>query len=167
MNLKEALLKEHSKKQCSRIVAYIGNDKVRFGALMKLFFEGQYRVTQRAAWPMSYCIRSHPALIKPFFKPLLDNLGKVNLHDAVIRNTVRLLQDVEVPKKYHGKLMNICFEYIQANGTAVAIKAFCLTILKNLAVTYPEIVPEIKLIVNERWDHETSAFRTRAKQFRS
>jgi hypothetical protein len=167
MNLEEALLKEHSKKQCSYIVAYIGNDKTRFGALMKLFFAGEYRVTQRAAWPMSYCVRAHPELIRPFIKPLLDNLEKANLHDAVIRNTVRLLQDLEIPKKFHGRLMNLCFEYIQSNDTAVAIKAFCLTILEKLALTYPEIVPEIKLIVNERWDHETSAFRTRAKRFRS
>lgn len=167
MNLKEALLKEHSKKQCDFIVSYIGKDKDRFAVLIELFFNGDYRITQRAAWPMSYCVRSHPELITPFFKPLLDHLGKSNLHNAVIRNTVRLLQHVEVPKKYHGRLMNICFDYIQSAETAVAIKAFCLTVLENLAKIYPEIIPEIKLIVNERWEQETAAFKTRAKRFRS
>src|SRR5450432_171027 len=103
MNLEEALLKEHSKKQCDKIVHFIGSSKERFAELMKLFFAGEYRVTQRAAWPMSYCVRNHPQLIQPYFKKLLGNLEKNDLHDALKRNTVRLLQDVEIPKKHHGK----------------------------------------------------------------
>ena|ERR1022692_4982688 len=92
MNLEETILKEHSKKQCDKIVRYIGISQERFAELMKLFFEWKYRVTQRAAWPVSYCVRNHPQLIKPYFKKLLDNLEKKNLQDAVIRNTLRLLQ---------------------------------------------------------------------------
>jgi hypothetical protein len=164
MNLKQTLLEEHSKKQCDKIVSYIGNDKKLFAELMKLFFEGEYRVTQRAAWPVSYCVKNHPQLIDPFFKPLLNNLEKKGLHDAVKRNTVRLLQSVIVPKKFHGQLMNICFDFLQSNETAVAIKAFSLTILQNLSKQYPEIIPELKLIVQERWEHETQAFKIRARK---
>jgi hypothetical protein len=164
MNLKETILEEHSKKQCDKVVRYIGNDKKRFGELMKLFFKGEYRLTQRAAWPMSYCVGNHPELIQPYFKPLLDNLAKKDLHDAVKRNSVRLLQSVEIPKKYNGKLMNICFDFIQSNETASAIKVFSLTILQNLSKQYPEILPEIKLVIEERWEHETAAFRTKAEK---
>ncbi|HTQ65009.1 MAG TPA: hypothetical protein VMI12_09435 [Puia sp.] len=164
MDLRETILKEHSKKQCDRIVNYIGNDKKKFADLMKLFFQGEYRVTQRAAWPMSYCVRNHPELIGPYFKSLLDKLAQKNLHNAILRNIVRLLQDVEIPKKYHGKLMSLCFDFIQSNDTRVAIKAFSLTILQNLSKEYPEILPELKLIIAERWEHETAAFRSRAKK---
>jgi hypothetical protein len=164
MNIRETLLAEHSKKQCDKIVEYIGNDKRRFAALMKLFFEGEYRLTQRAAWPMSYCVGNHPELIEPYYKPLIDNLKKKGLHNAIIRNTVRLLQDVEIPKKYQGKVMSLCFEFIQSHETMVAIKAFSLTILEKLSHSYPEIRPELKLIIEERWEHETPAFRSRAKK---
>lgn len=164
MNLEAALLEEHSKKQCDLIVQYIGNNKKRFAELMKLFFNGEYRITQRAAWPMSYCVRNHPGLIEPYFKPLLENLTKKDIHDAVIRNTVRLLQDVEIPRRYQGKVMNICFGYIQSHEIPVAVKAFSLTILGNLSGQYPEIIPEIKMIIEERWEHETAAFHSRAKK---
>ncbi len=164
MNIQSALLQEHSKEQCDRIVQYIGDNGQRFAMLMELFFKGEYRITQRAAWPMSYCVHNHPELIRPYFKPLLDNLDKPGLHDAIIRNTVRLLQDVEIPKKYHGKVMSMCFDYIQSNETAIAIKAFSLTILQNLSKRYPEIIPELKLIIEERWEHETAAFRSRARK---
>jgi hypothetical protein len=36
MNIKEALLQEHSKAQMQKIVAYIGNDKKRFAELITL-----------------------------------------------------------------------------------------------------------------------------------
>ncbi len=147
MDIKAALAKEHSKKQCDKIVQYIGSNKERFAELMDLFFNSEYRIVQRAAWPMSYCVRNHPQLIAPYFKPLINNLQKKGIHDAVIRNTVRLLQDVEIPKKYHGKLMDICFGYIQSNEIPVAVKAFSLTILDNLSKQYPDIISELKLII--------------------
>jgi hypothetical protein len=164
MNLLEALTKEHSKRQCDRIVKYIGADKARFAVLMQLFFKGEYRITQRAAWPVSYCVRQHPELIRPYFKPLLDQLAKKDRHIAVTRNTLRLLQDVTIPEKYHGRVMSICFDYIQSPDTAIAVKAFSLTVLEHLAKDYPEILPELRLIIEEQWDQSTPAFRSRAKK---
>ncbi|HYE53453.1 MAG TPA: hypothetical protein VD996_01370 [Chitinophagaceae bacterium] len=164
MNLEDALMEEHSKAQREKIVNYIGNNKERFAELMKLFFNGPYRLTQRAAWPLSYCTQNHPSLITPYLKRLIDNLGKPGMHDAVIRNTVRLLQYVTIPEKFHGQVMTTCFNFIQSNETAAAIKAFSLTILQNLAKQYPEILPEIRTIIEERWEHETAAFRSRARK---
>ena len=164
MDIKAELAKEHSKKQCDKIVAYIGNNKERFADLMELFFNGEYRIIQRASWPMSCCVKNHPQLITTYFKQLINNLQKKGIHDAVLRNTVRLLQDVGIPKKYHGKLMDICFGYIQSNEIPVAVKAFSLTILDDLSKQYPDIVPELKLIIEERWEHETPAFHSRARK---
>ena len=60
--------------------------------------------------------------------------------------------------------MTICFNYIQSNDIAVAIKAFSLTVLQNLSKDYPEILHELKTIIDERWEHETMAFKSRAKK---
>src|ERR1700719_3942475 len=128
MDLQKLLAAEHSKKQCDRIVKYIGGDTERFGELVRLFFHGEYRIIQRAAWPLSYCVRLHPELIQPYFKPLLDNLARKDIHVAVIRNTLRLLQDVAIPAKYHGRVMSLCFDFIQSAETPIAVKAFSLTV---------------------------------------
>jgi hypothetical protein len=164
MNIKELLIAEHSKKQTDGIVKYIGADAQRFAVLMKLFFAGEYRITQRAAWSISYCVKNHPELIKPYFKKLLDFLQKPGVHNAVARNTVRLLQDIDIPEKYQGQLMSICFDYIQDIKIPAAVKAFSLTILQNLSKKYPEILPELKTIIEEQWPHETPAFKSRAKK---
>ena len=61
--------------------------------------------------------------------------------------------------------MEICFKYLESPNEAVAIKAFSLTVLGKLAKKYPEIIPEIKLMIEEQLPHQSAAFKSRAKMF--
>jgi hypothetical protein len=164
-NLREEILKEHSKAQCTNIVNWVGKSQQRFDDLFKLFLNDEYRVVQRAAWPVSYCVEEQPEFIKKHWAALIKNLHKPNLHNAVKRNTIRLLQYLAIPQKYQGSIMDICFTYVASPTEAVAVKAFSLTVLKNLSAQYPEILPEIKLIIEEQLPHQTAAFKSRAKVF--
>lgn len=157
-------MKEHSKSQCDKIVQWVGTSQKNFNHLFNLFLNDEYRVTQRAAWPLSYCVIAHPEFINKNFLKLIDNLKKTGLHNSIKRNTVRLLQHVEIPEKFQGDVMDICFNYIQSPSEPVAVKAFSLTVLSNLAKKYPEILPEIKIIIEEQIPHQTAAFRSRAKK---
>jgi hypothetical protein len=165
MNLRETILAEHSKANCNKIVKWVGSSQKRFDELFNLFLNSEYRVNQRAAWPLSYCVIAHPDFISKNFSKLVKNLHKPGIHDAVKRNTVRLIREIDIPKKFHGEIMDICFHYIASNEEPVAIKAFSLSILQNLSKQYPEITQEIKLIIEERWPYETAAFHTRARKF--
>jgi hypothetical protein len=165
MRLREALLKEHSKAQCTKIVNWVGSSQERFDQLFRLFMTDEYRVVQRAAWPVSYCVEAYPTLIKEHFSLLLKNMRNTKAHPAVKRNIVRLLQYVTIPKKYQGIVMDACFNYMADVNEAIAVKASSISVLENLSRLYPEIIPEVKTIIDERWDHETSAFRHRAKRF--
>ncbi len=164
MDIREALLEEHSKSQCDKIVRYIGTDKKKFAELMRAFFGNEYRLTQRAAWPLSYSVDRHPAMITPYLGKLINMLEQRDVHNAVTRNIVRLLQSVTIPSKYHGQIMTACFRFISDINTPVAVKAFSLTLLDNLSKDYPEIIPELKLIIEDRWNDETPAFKSRARK---
>lgn len=164
MKLREQILKEHSKANCDLIVKWVGDSQQRFDELFDLFLNDEYRVVQRAGWPLSYAVSAHPKFIQKHFSKLLKNLQKPGLHNAVRRNTVRLLQDVNIPQKFQGQVMDLCFDYINSPTEAIAVKAFALTILDNLSQQYPEIKPELKTIIEDRWDYETAAFRSRAKK---
>jgi hypothetical protein len=164
MNLREEILKEHSKAQCNKIVNWIGNSQKKFDELFNLFLNDKYRVTQRAAWPLSYSVIANPEFIKNNFSRLINNLKKPSLHNSIKRNSIRLLQFVSIPKKFHGDIMEICFRYVESPTEPVAIKAFSLTVLSNLSKQYPEILPEIKLLIEEQWPHQTAAFKSRAKK---
>ena len=164
MNLREEILKEHSKTQCSKIVRWVGNDQKRFDELFHLFLNDIYRVTQRAAWPVSYCVIAQPKFINKNWKKLINNLEKPGLHDSIKRNSIRLLQNLEIPEKYHGEIMSICFKFLESPTEALAIKVFSMTVLGNLAKKYPEIVPELKLLIEDQLPHQTAGFKSRAKK---
>ena len=165
MDLRQTILAEHSKANCNKIVKWVGNSQKRFAELFNLFLNSEYRVNQRAAWPLSYCVIDHPELISPHLAKLVKNLHNPGIHDSIKRNTVRLLQYIDIPKKFHGEIMDICLRYISSPGEPAAIKAFSLSILQNLSQQYPEIKNEVKLIIEERWPYETAAFHSRAKKF--
>ena len=165
MNVEAELLKEHSKEQCHKIVEWIGKDAKKFKQLFNLFINGEYRITQRAAWPLSISVIAHPELMKGNYTKLISNLKNPHLHDAIKRNTIRLLQHVPIPEEQEGSIMEVCFQYLESPDEAVAVKAFSLTVLGRLAKKYPEIVPEIKLLIEEQLPHQTAAFKSRAKLF--
>ncbi len=165
MQLREQILKEHSKENCNKIVRWVGASQERFDQLFYLFLNDEYRVVQRAAWPIGYCVEAQPRLIKKHFSALLDNLEKPGIHGAVKRNTIRLLQFIAIPKRYQGRLMDICFGYLSDPKEAIAVKVFSLTVLQHLSTTYPEILPELKLLVEENCGYGTAGFKARARQF--
>ena len=164
LNLRTTLLAERSKAQTTRIIKWIGSDQKRFDELFHLFLNDEYRVVQRAAWPLSYCVISNPQLIRKHFAKLVKSMKKPGLGDSVKRNTVRLLQHIEISHEIHGDIMNSCFDYLIDPKEKVAVKACSLSILDNLSKQYPEIRQELKTIIEDRWDSETAACRSRAKK---
>jgi hypothetical protein len=167
MNIKEALLKDHSKATRDIIVHWIGTNQKRFNLLFELFLNGDDITTQRASWAMSYAVQANPKFISRQFRKLLLNLKKPRRHDAVKRNTLRLLQEIMVPERFQGELMDTCFNYIASPIEKPAIKAFSLTILFNLSRQYPDIRHELKTIIESSWDNESPAFRSRARKILS
>ncbi len=164
MDIRQALLTEHSRTQAISIAAFIGNDPERFRILMDIFFHEKYRLVQRSAWVLSYAIKKHPSLIQPYLAQTIDLLIDGKQPDAVPRNILRILQTMDVPEALQGKLMDICFGYVQEPTTPIAIKAFALTVLHNLSKQYPDIRQELYTVIEERLPYESAAFLSRARK---
>jgi hypothetical protein len=164
MDLKKEILKGHTKAQANKIINYVGNNPERFENLVEVFLAGPYRVTQRAGWPLSYCVENHPELIQPHLKKILDNLKKPGIHDAVKRNTVRLLQFVEIPKRYHGQATDICFGYLTNTKEPIAIRVFAMTVLANIARSHPELKSELRIVIEDNLAYASPAFISRSRK---
>ena len=164
MNIKEELLKEHSKNQTSKIVRYIGNDKTLFKELMELFFKEEYRVVQRAAWVVSCCGIKYPELIEPYFKKMLDKLKEPNIHNAVKRNIVKVWEEIEIPDELSGEVYDICFGYLQSLQEPIAVKAFSMTVLEKICLTYPELKNELKQTIEDMLPFGSAGIRARGKK---
>jgi hypothetical protein len=163
MNLEEELLKEHSKHQTLKIANYIGNDSSKFAALMKLVLGNNELLCQRSAWVMSSSFDKHPQLIAPYLRQLIDNLSN-NVHDAVKRNSLRILQHIDIPEELQGTACNICFNLLQSNDTAIAIKVFAMTVIKNICKQEPELTNELISVLQLQMPTASSGFISRANK---
>jgi hypothetical protein len=163
MDIRQALMAVQSKQQAMVIVNYIGDDPERFAELMTLFFLGEYRLTQRAAGIMNYCVERNPELIRPYLPKLLDCLKRDDMHDAVKRNVVRLLQYVEIPRRLAGKIYSHCVDLVDNAYEPVAVRVFALSVAARIAKSEPDLMNELRLIVKKHLPHTTAAFQKRAR----
>lgn len=162
MDIKDELLKEHSKRQTLKIASYIGNDTNRFADLMSVFVTGPYRVTQRASWVLSHCAEAYPYLVTPYLEKLIDNLDHEQ-HDAVKRNTVRLLQFIDIPEDLLGKAADHCFRLLADKTEPVAVRVFSMAVLGNICSKEPALKRELRLLIEEELPYGSAAFLSRAK----
>ncbi len=163
MDIKEEILKEHSRKQATKIADYIGNDKERFHQLMKLFFSKDTVLSQRSAWVMSSCVIAFHTLILPYLKQLLENL-KNPVHPAIKRNSIKVLELIEIPEAFMGLATNVCFEVLLSNKEEVAQQAYAMSVLYNIATKEPELKNEIKLVIEDMIPNGSPAILSRGKK---
>jgi hypothetical protein len=164
MNLVEEILREHTKKQKDKIVSYVGHNPKRFSELVDIFLQGPSLVTQRAAWPISYCIEQYPDLLKPHFRKILTQLGKKNIHDSVKRNILQMLQFVRVPKAWQGITADLCLTFLADAKEPVAIRVFAMNVLANIASEVPELKNELIPLIEDQLPYSSAGFISRGSK---
>lgn len=130
---------------------------------MNLFFNDEYRVTQRASWPIAMLAERNPELLKPYLKTLIYNL-KSSVHDAVKRNSTKILLILEIPEELLGVTIDIMFKFLMDPKEPVAIKANAITIIYRLAQNEPDLIRELKLIIEDQLPYASPGFTSRAKK---
>lgn len=132
--------------------------------LIKLALDKDHLLSSRAMWVLGHCSDIDYNRVKPFLSILIDNLKQPNLHNGVVRNTLRLFQKHSVPKKQESFLLDKCFEYIKNPTEAIAVRAFAMTVVFNISKPYPELLDELLMILNDLSVHENGpGIRSRLK----
>lgn len=163
-DLRTEILKEHSKRQSVKIASWVGGSKSRFAKLMKLFLTDEILIVQRSAWIISLCADDHPSLIKPWLKQLIAKMIEPDVHNAVPRNILRILQFVDIPRSLQGVVANACFDFLSSKDTPIAIKAFSMTVLANIAEHEPDLKNEIRLIIQQMLPYGSGGIVSRGKK---
>ena len=163
MNIRESLIKDNSKAMAVKISSAIGNSQEHFSELMQLFLHDEPMITQRASWVLSHCADNYPELILPWITPMVENLKK-DINDAVKRNTVRVLQFVDIPEEEMGELADVCFNFLASAKEPIAVKVFSMTILFNLCKKIPELKNELLPLIEDQMPFGSAGFRSRGKK---
>lgn len=162
--LREKLLNNHDKKTCLEIAQWVGESQSRFNQLLDLTLYGDKKISSRASWPLNLCGIENPDFLEGHFEKLIEKIGQPGTSGTIKRNVIRIFQFINFPGFCDGQLMNLCFQFVETPSEPVAVKAFALSILGKLSEKYPEIKPELCLIIRGQLPHQSAAFKVRAKR---
>lgn len=163
MNLEAELQKQSTRRDAEKIARYVSVSRQRMAELMDIFFNGPYRMNQKASWPMNIVADRHPEMLRPYLKEMIDNLEN-DLHDTVRRNTVRVLQFIDIPGELLGKAADKCFQYLGSNDEPVGVKVFSMTVLFNICLREPGLANELKLLIEDQIDTGSAGFKSRGRK---
>lgn len=164
MDLREEVLKEHSKKQVLKIAAWIGTDVDRFRQFLFLFLNDEYRVVQRISWVLSIVAEEHPVLVEKNIGKIIKRLDSENIHTAVKRNIIRVLQFLNIPVKYRARVFDHCINYITDPKETIAVRCFSMTVAAGIVKQYPELKSELVQTINLLMKDSTPGLKSRARK---
>lgn len=147
-----------------KISLYVGADEDRFEALMDFLLDNDSEIARKAAWALSFCFKSNPFLFNKYVKVFLEIMGRKDVHVAVKRSATQVLQDMYIPEDLEGLAYDQGMEILHDPESAIAVKAYSLQILQNIAEKFPELKQELVQVVKDRMPFETAAFQSRGKK---
>ncbi|RYD56646.1 MAG: hypothetical protein EOP56_11385 [Sphingobacteriales bacterium] len=150
MDLHNELRTKYMKTGADTIAAWIGDDEDRFAQLMDIYVHGTKAEIQRSAWAMDMVAQKFPGLAAKHIDTIVQRMEQPKLHDAVRRHGARILMMIDMPERIHASVMNLCFDLLADPKQAIAVRCLAMDVLAKLAITYPELKPElIALMENE------------------
>lgn len=161
MNYIAQLELERSRTQMDKIAKAVGDDPKEFKKIIGIIYTEKDPLPKRAAWLLEVIIRKNPDLVKPYIKLFIDSVLKVE--DPIKRGIFRALGDQKIPEKLKGKTLDICFEVMLSADRPVAVKVFAMEVAGNIAKEHPELIRELKTVIEDQWEKNTAAFRARAR----
>jgi hypothetical protein len=164
MDLEQEILREHSRRQIEKIAKWIGPDKRRFNRLMALFLKGEYRITQRSVWAVSCCADRHPFLVGPWLKEMIKKMQEPGVHIAVKRNILHILEGIDIPLPLLGTVVTICFEELGNPNSAIAVRAYSMSVLLKVAETEPDLRNELRLMLEQMLPSAGPAVQARGRK---
>jgi hypothetical protein len=162
MDIRTQLLSELSRVNVDYTIHVLGNDPACFKELINFIISEPDPLPMRASWVVEGITLKYPEMINPHIGLLIRNLRKYS-HPGTRRNLLKILSRMDIPEKYHGILIDICFDWLANENRTVAEKVYAMQIIANHLKIYAELINEFLEIVNDQLPKNTPAFESRAR----
>jgi len=166
MNIRDTIIRDRSKINCEKIVDYIGDEADRAKEWADCMLKPDFVLNQKASWVLHFIADFNPYVVDSYQQDFLEKLSDPNLHDAVIRAICRHWGNYGFPEEIEGDVYDICLKYLQSN-TTIGIKAHAMFACYRLIPKYPELVIDLKLVLEEmliKYGEESAALRSRGNK---
>ncbi len=105
--------------------------------------------SMRASWLLLHISNQFPKLISPNIKHLVTFLNKENTHTGAVRNVLKILHEIQLPENYISEIFDICLKHIKNSTLPHAVRVYAIYEAEIICKKYPELKPEVILILNE------------------
>jgi len=139
-----------SMKEAEWVAASAIENPAVFNKLIEFSFSPDKKLAFRASWTLSKVCDKYPEMIYPYLPVIIETLDKLD-NESAQRSFLRIISFSDINKlsnRHQGILTEHCFTALRSGFSAIAIKAYSMEILYNLALKYPELANELAASVN-------------------
>lgn len=83
-------------------------------------------------------------------------------NESILRDLWRALTFIEI-KAREGELFDLGLKHLMNEKIAIAPRAHAMLVVSEIAFNYPDLLPELKLVLTSFIDHESAGLRSRSK----
>lgn len=104
---------------------------------------------------------------KPFKKIHKDILHflQTETHQSSLRNWMKVMTFLPTPEEIEGEVIDLCIAFIQNPENKVALQMYSILVLMPILKKYPELIPEIKAIIDLNSEGKTAAYHAIHRKF--
>jgi hypothetical protein len=115
------------------------------------FYEILKNGTEREIFNLLWVFRNFNANqlkgIAPLFSYITTSLDNNRHSESILREGLGLWVDMDIPEEIENSLLNIAISSLESSSATIAVKSFSMSIAYKIAVKYPEILAEVKFLI--------------------
>ncbi len=161
MDIREFLQIGTSRLNADILVDKIEEDTDVFEIVWQIMLEDTYPISMRASWVICHFAKRHPYYLEPRLDEMIDILPGIKT-ESVWRNLLNIISILPIPEKHCGHLFDLCYGLLESPGTAIATRAYAMTVLYNISNLEPELKPELVSLFESHKDSESAGVHARA-----
>ncbi|MCB9196779.1 MAG: hypothetical protein H6600_02320 [Flavobacteriales bacterium] len=166
MNAEEEIKRSRDKVNILRVGGLIVRGGITFMEVAVLIVKDEY-LQQRASHVLIHALEYHK------YKPseeeisyLIDLLFVEGMIEGAYRNLLRTLDCLnQYPESHEGKLLDYCLLGIQNVSRPPAIRAFSIPLAYRIAVKYPDILRELREVLEGIPVEDSVSIQSRKKKY--
>ena len=160
MDIREFLEIDSSRLNANILVDKIEEDTDAFDTVWDIMLEDTYPLSMRAGRVIYLFGKKHPYFVEPRVPEIIERLPNIRTEGA-LRSLLGVLCVLKIPGDHSGQLFDFCYSIVESPKSAIAHKAYALTILYNISETEPDLKPELITLFKEQLETESAGIKSR------
>ncbi len=138
---------EASRANTDFIANWAGTNAERIADLVDIALNADGQTAARALWALEKVAAAHHNILLPHIPALVAALPRFTF-SGMRRITCKILMLTNVPQDFDGPIIDFCFRMLETPDEPIGVKANCMSLIASRLSDYPELKPELKMIVD-------------------